>query len=490
MSVGVPVNPATVTTSIVVDEYRGWHRAVRFGLPAVAVALAALMWSGLEREAIGAVGILMMLTLMLMKVPLGAALGVPGLLGTFAIVGDRATEGMLGRMAFEVTASWSLTVIPMFVLMGLVLFRSGITADLFVVARQWVGWVPGGLGVGTNMAGAGFASLSGSTLGSIFPLSRAGIPEMIKAGYDRRLAVASVMSAGTLAHLIPPSLFLVVYAGVASVPVGPQLLAGLVPGLVLAGLYMVTIIVVSVLRPSLAGGNTAKVSATWPERLLGIRRIIPAPILLVVVVGGLYSGWFTATEAGAVGALGAIAILFLRRRSAAPREMARAAADTAITVGAVFFLLIGATMLSRLLSVSGLADMFVRWIRDMDMSRVEFLLMMIVVYLLLGMVMEPLAMMLITVPILLPVMTSLDISPIWFGVFVVVFMELAVITPPVGILSFVVHGIVQDPEVNAGQRISLKDVFTAALALIPVPLVLVALMILFPELVMWLPNRM
>lgn len=447
------------------------------------------MYSGVADEMIGVLAVVAMLVLMVMKVPLGVAMALPGIVGMLAMTDWRATRGLLSRMPFDQTASWSLSVIPMFILMGLFLYASGLTTKIYNVARQWVGKMPGGLAVGTNVAGAGLASMSGSTLGSIFPLARAGIPEMIRAGYDRRLAVASVMAAGTLAPLIPPSLLLVIYAGVAQVPVGPQLLAGIVPGLLLVLLYAGGIVVLGVVRPSMVGGKST-VRSTWRERSTGLRSIVAAPILIVIVIVGIYTGALTATEAGAAGALGALVVTLIMRRKGTPwRAVWSAGVDTVSTVGSIFFLLIGAAMLSRLLSISGLADGFAETVTDLGLGRVEFLLVMVVVYIVLGMFMDSLAMILLTVPILLPLMAPLGISEIWFGVFAVVFMEIAMVTPPVGVLSYVVHGIVQDKEVNAGRKISLGNVFQAVAMFLPLILLLIAIMIALPEIVTWIPNN-
>lgn len=459
-------------------------------VPVIALAVSfGVMFSGVSSEAIGGLAVVAMLVLMVMKVPLGIAMALPGIVGMMAMTDWRATEGLLSRMPFDQAASWSLSVIPMFILMGLFLYASGLTTKIYEVARQWVGRLPGGLAVGTNVAGAGLASMSGSTLGSIFPLSRAGIPEMIRAGYDRRLAVASVMAAGTLAPLIPPSLLLVIYAGVAQQSVGPQLLAGILPGIVLVVLYAAGIIILGVVKPSVVGGKS-EVRATWRERITGLRTIVAAPVLVLIVIVGIYTGAFTATEAGAAGALGALLVtLIMRRREKPWRAVWSAGVDTVSTVGSIFFLLIGAAMLSRLLSISGLADGFVETVTEMGLSRVQFLLVMVVVYVILGMFMDSLAMILLTVPILLPLMEPLGISEIWFGVFAVVFMEIAMVTPPVGVLSFVVHGIVQNKEVNAGQKISLGDVFQAVAMFLPLILLLVLIMIALPEVVTWIPDN-
>lgn len=464
------------------------HLAWRTVPMLVIIASAVLMWFDLPRETVGGLAIVLMLALMAVKVPIGIAMAMPGVLGIWALVGERAAIGQVGRIPLETVSSWSLTVLPMFVFMGMALLGSGLTERIYVAARHWVGWLPGGLAIGTNVAGAGFAALSGSTLGIIYPLARSGIPEMIKAGYHRRLALGSVMKAGTLAHLIPPSLYMVLYAGVAEVPIGQQLLAGIGPGVLLLLMYVVGIVGVCLIRPSLSGGRLSG-GSTWSERWQSLAKVWTLPVLLAVVVVGMYSGVFTATEAAAVGAFGAtIVALWARRKDRPLASVWDAMLSTVGTMGAIFLLLVGAQLLSRLLSVSGLADAFVGTVTDLELSEVELLLMLAVLYLILGMFMEPVAMMLLTVPIVLPLLAPLGISELWFGVFLCVFMELAVVTPPVGLLTYVVYGLVQDPKVNLGNRITLKDTFLAVLYMIPIPLGLIAIITAVPEIVTWIPS--
>ncbi|MFH5824677.1 TRAP transporter large permease [Georgenia sp. AZ-5] len=469
-------------------RYIGW----RLLAPVVLVLAAFLMVQDLEPEAVGGIALGMMLVLTFMKVPIGIAMALPSVIGVWSIVGWMPTQGMLSRMPYDSVASWSLSVIPAFVFMGFLLWRSGVTERLYDVARHWIGWLPGGLAVGTNFAGAGLAAITGSSFATAYTLGRAGVPEMLKAGYDRRLAVGSVLAAGTLAHLIPPSIFMVIYAGIAEVPIGPQLMAGVGPGLLLAGVYAVAIVAISIVlvRKGIAGrGQVAKV--TWSERMLGLVTIWPVPLLILLVVGSIFTGIFTATEAGAAGALGALAITAWARRKERPLSLiGQAAVSTVSTVGALFLLLIGAHMLTRLVSVSGLGDAFVQIVVGMDLSQTAFLIALAVAFLIMGIFMDALAMMLFSVPILLPVLQALEISEVWFGVFMVIFCELAVITPPVGVLAFTVAQIVQDKAVNLGNKISLTDVFTAAAYVVVTALVVVGLLVAFPDIALWLPNMM
>lgn len=475
-------------------DHAGAVRISGRDLVALGVAVAAvagLIWAltlDIESELKGALAALLMLCLLLLKVPIGVAMGTAGAIGIWTLSSSTAMINTISDVPFNATASFTLSVLPMFVFMGIMLYRSGITERLYDVAREWVGWMPGGLAVTTTMAGAGLAAASGSTIGISYALGRIGIPEMLRAGYDKRLAVGSVMVAGTIGQLIPPSILLVVYAGFAEVPVGPQLLAGFLPGILLALCYAALIMIYVLARPSLAP-RSARQSATWGQKWRGAASIWPLPAIVAIVIGGLYVGVFTATEAGAFGALGAVVLAASRLPF---REFLRATVialrDTVASVGGILFLLMGAAILNRMLALSGAARWLAQQVEAADLNRVGLIVLMVVLYLILGMFMEPISMMLLTVPILLPTVVATGIDPIWFGVFIVLLGEIGILTPPVGVLVFVMHRLVQDPEVRGGTTFSLGDVFTGALWLVPGALATVALITAFPDIVSFLPE--
>ncbi|MCW4355935.1 TRAP transporter large permease [Hoyosella sp. YIM 151337] len=472
------------------------HRTTtRVVVAALLAACVGAMFSGAPREVVGLAAVGMLVLLMLIKLPVAIALAVPSVIGVYALAGDRAAVNMLAHLPYDTVASWSLSVLPMFVFMGLLLAKSGVATKIYVAARQWLSWLPGGLAIGTNSAGAGMAAVSGSTIGITYTLGRIGIPEMLRAGYDKRMAVGSVIVACLPGHLIPPSILLVIYAGIANVPVGPQLVAGIVPGILIALFCSVVIFAVSVARPSLAGRNAPLSSGSRAggssKNELGrsLLAIWPIPLLIVAVVVSMLTGLLTATEAGAGGALLALIVTVMYKRKNGPfAVVADAATETVRTVGAIFFLIIGAYMLTRLLSISGLATGFSDWITSLGLSRVEFLLIMMVAYLVMGAFMDSLSMMLLTIPLLIPTLAELEISLIWFGVFAVLLGELGMITPPVGIICYIVHSIVKDPMVNQGHDITLRDVIVSILLFLPVVLVFIGVLIAFPGIVTFLPD--
>lgn len=462
-------------------------------VPAALLAAAvATMLMAESPQLVGVAALGAMLTLMALKVPIAVAMTAPSLVGIFSVIGWAATRGVLETMAYEEAASWSLSVIPMFVLMGLLLWRSGITTDIYAAMRVLTKHVPGGLAVGTNLAGGGLAAVSGSTVATSYALARVGVPEMLKHGYDPRMATSSVLMAGTGGQLMPPSVLLVVYAGIAGIGVGPALMAGVGPGILLVASYTAAIILLAALRPALVGGRRASDIEEMPfaEKVRIVARAWPVPFLIIVVLGGIYQGVLTATEAGAAGALVALLLTLWKKRSHQPiRTVGLALREDVQATATIMFMLIGAMVLTQLLRFSGLAESLASFVVELDPNRVQFLLLIMLAYLVLGMFMSTLAVIMLTVPILAPMLASLDISLVWFGAFAVLLAETGMITPPVGVLTYIVHGVVRDPEVNLGHDISLGVMFRGVLWMLPATVIVLLLLIMFPEVVTWLPDQ-
>lgn len=456
---------------------------VAIGLPVLAMIFAG------SKVGTAAAGMVLLLVLLFLKVPVAFTLLSTGLFGLW-LLRPRSVFTELHEAPYEAVANWSLSVIPMFVFMGLLLWRSGLTAKIYEVASEWLRWLPGGLAVSTTVAGTGLAAVSGSTLGTTYALSRIGIPEMLRAGYDRRIAVGAVMVAGLPGQLIPPSTLLVIYSGIAEVPIGPQLMAGIIPGLMVSAVFVLALILMSTFRPRMVGTGHERPVKPFPERLRLLATVWPIPVLIFVVLGGMYSGVMTATEAGAAGVLGSLILTVFAQGKEAWEAISSAALEAVSVTGAIFLILIGAETLTDLLAISGLTRGFTTWMASTELDRITLLLLLFGAYLVMGMFMEPLPIMILTVPLLVPVLGDLGVSPLWFGVFVVLVAELAMLTPPVGILSFIVHGIVRDPEVNLGQNISLKDIFVAVAIFMPIAILAGILLIFFPEMATWLPDRM
>jgi len=400
-----------------------WRGAVSFvSTLGVAVASGAMLFAPLKPEAIGGVAVIMMLAMMGLRFQLAVTMIIPSLIAMPALCGSRSVVSTLTTVGYDTLASWTLSVIPMFVLVGVLLSSSGLATRTYDAAQRWLAWIPGGLAVGTNIAGAGLSSISGSSMATTYTLTRIGLPEMLGAGYSVRYSLTAVMSAGLPGQLIPPSILV---------------------------------------------------------------------ILMTIIIGGMYSGIVTATEAGAVAALASILILLDLKRDV--RESAAALVDAGrqavSTIGTIFMLLIGVEVMSRMMSLTRISSSFSGFIEDADLSRVEFLLLMTLIYLVLGTFMETLPMMLLTVPVLIPTLAALEVSLLWFGAFVVLMGELAMLSPPVGVLAMVVYTIARLPEVNRGRQITLKDVFVATFYVLPTAVPVVLLMIAFPDLVTYLAEQ-
>lgn len=481
----------------------GTHRqrpgvlALTIGFGLVAVCLVGLFTS--PSAAIGGAWcIVMMLVLLFLSVPVAIALSVPSVIGVYAISGIPATMNILSTAPFSAVSDWTMSVLPMFIFMGMLLTQSGLSGKIYRVADHWFSWLPGGIGIGTTFAGAGLSAVTGSTIGMTYALGRAGIPEMLKAGYDRRMTVGTVMVAGMTGNLIPPSILMVIYAGIASVPVGPALMAGALPGILLAVCFAAFIFALGVFAPRLVGrarpaGNAAtaptRPRTTWRDRFTSLAGVWGFAIILFVLFGGMFSGIFTPTEAGAAAALCSLLLCLWEKRHDTPwRKVAESAMDTVAATSAIFFIMIGATMLTSLLSITGLAPILTGFITSLGLSTLGFLLVLIVLYIVMGMFFDTLSMMLLTIPILLPTLETMGVSPLWFGVFVVLLGEFAMVTPPVGIIPYIVHSIVKNPDVNLGHTVTLRDIFISLLWFLPVVVIFLVLMVTVPGMTEWLPD--
>lgn len=480
-------------TAVPPDAKRLGRVAFVVGLAVALVSIVLLLFVDLPSLTTGVLVIALSIVLILLGIPVGVAMLGAALLGLWELGGIRVVTGTMEAAAYNATDSWSLSVIPMFILMGMLLWKSGLTATAFETARQWLGWMPGGLAVATNFAGAGLAAGSGSTIGITYALGRVSIPEMIRAGYRPSLAVGSVAAAGTLGQIIPPSLLLVIYAGAASVPVGPQLLAGIVPGILLAVAFAIMILVRASIRPEIAPRADMS-DVTWGTRMRAVVGIVPIIVVVLVVIGGLFAGIFTATESAVFGMLAALlfGVGHKLRLTRSWREVGVMLRESLLGVltgtASIFLLLLGVEVLTRAIALSQVANVLATSISDLGLGRIGFLLLLIVVYIILGMFMDTLAMMLLTIPVLLAPLAAVGVDPLWFGVFLVIMAEIGLLTPPLGILSFIVHRIAQDKAVNLGRSVSLVEVFKGVAWFAAVAVVVVIGLIFVPEIVTWLPD--
>jgi C4-dicarboxylate transporter DctM subunit len=384
---------------------------------------------------------------------------------------------------FVFAASWDLSAIPMFLLMGAIANNSGISASLFRAARVWFSGLPGGLAVATNIASAGFAAACGSSIAAAAAMARLAVPEMLKHGYDKALSAGVVASAGTLAALIPPSILFVLYGIFAEVSVVKLLIAGIVPGLLTAAIYTVMIVVRCRLDPSLAPRvSGAERAAMRGERRASLMEVWPLLVLITGIIGGLYAGIVTPTEAGACGAFLA-GVIGIAQRKLTPRKLIDALTDSMATTAQIFFIGMGAVMYTKFLALVGISSLFTELVGSWALSPVLLVVAVSIIYLILGMFLDPLGIMLITIPVFVPMFAALKLDLVWLGVLVVKYVEIGMLTPPVGFNVFVVKNAV-------GDTIPLETIFRGCFWFLGCEVVIMTLLIAFPAISLWLPNTM
>jgi len=368
--------------------------------------------------------------------------------------------------------------VPMFLLMGYVCYHARLTAGLFEVARLWLTGLPGGLGVATVGAAAGFSALTGSTTACAAAMGKIAVPEMFKANYDKGLACGVIAASGTIGSMIPPSIIMIVYGVFAEVPISHLFAAGVLPGVLTAVMFGGVIVARVSINPSLA--PRPAVTITWTERFAVLRETWPLLAILVGVFGGLFSGAFTATEAGAVGA--GLSLVVAAVKGTLNGEMLKEAfRETLISTSAIFVIAIGAALMTRFLALCGVPE-FLSGIAASDgMSPLAIIFGIAVVYLILGMFLDPLGIMLLTLPIFLPVLTAANVDLVWFGILMVKLLEISLVTPPVGLNVFVVKSVV-------GDQVRTETIFRGILAFLAADLVTLFLLIMFPEISLFLTR--
>lgn len=430
---------------------------------------------------IGFVGMLGLFSAILLGINVMVALGVVGVVGLASIVGVQAATSILATTFYDTTHSFNFSVIPMFLLMGYFAMRAGLGDDLFEAATKWMGRLPGGLAIATTAAAATFGAASGSSVGTSILFTKLALPQMLDRGYDKRLASASIAISGTLAVLIPPSALVVIYGILTDSSIGALLIAGILPGFLFAVLISAATFLWVMKNPSLAPRYEEK--ATWGERLWSLRLAGPLAFVIAAIIGGLYAGVFTPTEAGAVGALVTMILAIIRQGSLTGIQLKVTLLETVQTSAMIFAIIICALIFSKFLALSGLSIMISDFLSTTAMNRWVVVLLIVFIYLFLGMMMDAPALLAISLPITHPVMMRLGFDPVWFGVFVVVLVELGAVTPPVGINCFVVQGASEG-------RVDLSDVFRGLLPYVLAGFVMLLLLCLFPQLALFLPSTM
>jgi tripartite ATP-independent transporter DctM subunit len=436
------------------------------------------MTSTISRELIGLGGILAMLVLLGLRMPIGIAMLLVGIVGFAALNGFEQALFALGSYPYGYAAVYELAVIPLFVLMGNVAGVSGMGRDLFAAAYAWVGHWRGGLASATIVSCAGFAALSGSSVASAVTMGRVCLPEMKRYKYDPRLATGTVAAGGTLGILIPPSTAFIVYAILTEQSIGRLLLAGFLPGALLTALFVATIAIWTRFQPDLGPPGPV---ATARERVQTLGQASPMLTIVIATIGGIYLGVFTPGEAAAVGAFLALGYA-LWRRTLGNGNLANVLIETVKITSFVFLVLIGALVFGPFLALSGLPQVVAEWLTSLNLPPLAILVFLMALYVFLGMFLEGFSILVLTLPIVIPIVKALGYDLIWFGVLMVIVLEMGLISPPVGINVFVVKGLV--PDVPMGK------IFAGIMPFWLAMIVCLAFLIAFPEIALFIPNRM
>lgn len=421
-------------------------------------------------------GIGVLLVLLLLRVPVALALIVVSFGGIVSLLGVTPALGILSNTPYSFAASWTLSAVPMFLLMGFIAYHAQLTSGLFDAAKALLGRIPGALAISSIFACSAFAAVCGSSLATAASMGRIAIPEMLRAGYAPSLAAGSIAAGGTIGALIPPSILMIVYGVFAETSITKVFLGGISVGLLTAVGYSMVVLVFAGLRPDLVPRRPIENDEV--SGLDALYRVWPVVLLIVIVFGGLFSGFFTATEAGAVGAAGSIII------SAAMGRLTRSVIrdsllETLTATTSLLIIGIGAAMFTRFLGLTGLSGFLSSTVSSADIGYFQLMLIIVLVYLALGMVMEPFGALLVTLPVFIPILNSEGISLVWFGVLVVKLLEIGMITPPVGLNVFVIRNVAQ-------KHVTTLQVFKGVAPFFLADLAVTALIIVAPQIVLWL----
>ena len=429
---------------------------------------------------IGFAGIILLAVLLLLRVPVALALIAVSFGGVALMIGIDPAIGIISNTPFSFVANWTLSAVPMFLLMGFVSYHAGLTQGLFEAAKAVLRRVPGALAISSIFACSGFAAVCGSSLATAAAMGRIAIPEMIKSGYSASFATGSLAAGGTIGALIPPSILMIVYGVFAETSITKVFVGGIGIGLLTALSYVIVVLLTTWLRPDICPPRPLDAEGIDTKR--AILNIWPVLLLMGMVFGGLFSGIFTATEAGAVGAIGSILIGFITRRmSWAIFRISMV--ETLQTSASLFIIGVGAAMFTRFLGLSGLSSFISSFVAGSDLGYVQLMVIVVLIYLALGMFMEPFGAMMITLPVLLPIFRQEGIDLVWFGVLLVKLLEIGMITPPVGMNVFVIRNV-------ASQYATVAQIFKGVIPFLAADLVVVVACIAFPALILYLPSLM
>ncbi len=425
---------------------------------------------------VGIIAFIALFVLLILTVPIGFAMGLCGLAGMSMIIGLAPSLSLFGTTVYETTVTYDLSIVPLFVLMGAVAARSGLSQELYSAFNAWIGAFRGGLALATIGACGAFAAICGSSVATAATMSKVALPEMERYKYSDSLATGSVAAGGIIGILIPPSVVLVLYGVLTETSIGDLFIAGFLPGILTILGFMLVIVIMTRIYPEM---GPAGEKHTMREKFAALGRTWAIILLFAIVIGGIYFGVFTPTEAAGIGAVGALRISFLRGRLNYA-NIRDALMETIKTTAMIFTILIGALTLNNLMVFSGIASALSGFVSGLDMSPMAVMAIILLIYLVMGCFLDALAMILLTVPIFYPIVMDLGFDPVWFGVIVVMVVELGLISPPIGMNVFVIKGMVP--------RVSLSSIYRGVIPFVIAQLVLIVIVFLIPEIILWLPD--
>ena len=432
----------------------------------------------MDRDLVALLGFVGMFALMALRVPIGIAMGIAGVCGFAALSGWKAGLNLLGNVPLSVLTDYNLSVIPMFILMGAFASRSGMSGELFKAGRAWLGHLRGGLAMASVAACGGFAAINGSSVATAATMAQVALPEMRRAGYHPGLSAGLVAAGGTLGIMIPPSVIFVLYGIMTETDIKKLFAAGVVPGLMAILFYFVVVQVISWRMPNAMPRGTVH---SWSQRLGSLRDLWAVILLFMFVLGGIYGGLFIVEEGAAIGAIGTLVIGVVRRRLGSS-EIRAALVDTLRVSSAIMMIVVGAFLFGYFLTITQFTQKAVDFLVHLPVGAYGVLALIMVGYVILGAVMDELAMILLTVPIVFPAMMQLGFDPVWFGVIIVMAVTFGMICPPVGINVFVINSIARD--------VKLGQIYRGTMPFIAVDVVRLVILCAFPALSLWLPGRL
>lgn len=432
----------------------------------------------LSPDAVAVIGFVALFALMLLRVPVGMAMGLVGVCGYSYIAGSGPALKLIGQTSMRTVTDYTFGVIPMFMLMGAFVSVSGVSRELFRAANAFIGHLRGGLGMATVIACGGFAAICGSSVATAATFSSVAYPEMRRFGYPQSFSTGVIAAGGTLGAMLPPSTVLAVYAILTQQDIGKLFMAGIIPGLLAMAMYVLTISVIVRVKPDWLPRGPA---TTWAERFAGLKDVWAPLLLFVFVIGGLYGGFFTPTEAGGVGATGAF-LLGVLRGKLDRAGILEALLSATRTAAAVFTVLIGALIFGYFLTMTQTPQKLTGFLTELGLGPYGVLALIMLMYLILGCLMDAMAMIILTVPIIFPVIVQLGFDPIWFGIIIVMTVELGLIHPPVGMNVFVIKSVVHD--------VSFMTIFKGVIPFVLTDLLRLLILIAFPMIALWLPGQM